>query len=143
MNVPIVVLVVALAGCGAGGKDVEVKGNDNELAKIAGDWQGTYKGVDSGRSGPVRFSLQLGRHVAEGEVVMDSTTPLKIEFVQIKSGQIKGTIAPYTDPSCACQVETSFLGTIAGDAISGTFETKIAAKHLTQTGAWEAARKAR
>jgi len=75
------VLVVALGACGAGHKDVQ--GNDHELAKVAGEWEGDYKGADSGRSGPVTFSLQLGRHVAEGEVVMSGITPLEIAFVQL------------------------------------------------------------
>jgi len=143
MNVTAMVLVVALGACGAGHKDVAVKGNDNELAKVAGEWEGDYKGADTGRSGPVTFSLQLGRHVAEGEVVMSGTTPLKIEFVQLEATQIKGTIMPYTDPSCSCQVETSFLGKVAGDTISGTFETKVAATGQLQTGAWQVTRKSR
>ena len=54
---------------------------------LAGDWQGEYQGKESGRSGTVSFSLAIGRHIAEGEVVMSGSTPLKIEFVQIKGGQ--------------------------------------------------------
>ena len=111
--------------------------------RLAGEWKGEYKGNESGRSGAVTFSLQLGQHTAEGEVVMTGTTPLKIEFVQVKGGQVRGTIAPYTDPGCACQVETSFLGTLAGDTISGMFETKIGATGQIQTGSWAVTRQAR
>jgi hypothetical protein len=102
-----------------------------------------YKGNDSGRTGPVSFSLQLGSHTAEGEVVMGGTTPLKIEFVQVKGGQVKGTIAPYTDPNCTCQVETSFLGNVTGESIAGMFETKIGATGQIQTGTWQVTRKAK
>jgi len=130
-------------GCGGGQKDVTVKGSDNELARLAGDWQGDYKGNESGRAGPVTFSLQVGQHTAEGEVVMGGTTPLKIEFVQVKGGQLRGTIAPYTDPGCSCQVETSFLGTLSADTISGTFETKVSATGQVQTGSWSVTRRAR
>jgi hypothetical protein len=132
---------VLAAACGGGQKEVAVKGDDVELARLAGDWEGEYKGNESGRSGPVSFSLQVGRHVAEGEVKMGGTTPLKIEFVQIKGDQVKGTIAPYTDPNCNCQVETSFLGNFGGDTINGMFETKIGATGQIQTGTWAVTRK--
>ena len=52
------------------------------------------------------FSLALGNHIAEGQVMMGGATPLKIQFVKVKQNQIHGTIAPYTDPNCSCQVET-------------------------------------
>src|SRR5262245_29159162 len=122
--------VVAIAslvavGCGGGQGEVAVKGKDTELVRSAGDWEGDYEGIGSARTGTIKFSLQLGRHVAEGELVMSGSTPLKIEFVQVEEGKIKGTLAPYTDPNCSCQVETSFLGNVAGETISGMFETKI------------------
>lgn len=142
-----VVIALLVAACGGGQKEIEVQGKDTELVKLAGEWEGDYKGNESGRSGPVTFSLQLGRHIAEGEVVMGGPgpqkTPLKIEFVQLDGGQIKGTIAPYTDPNCACQVETSFLGKLQGEAIAGMFETKIGATGQIQTGSWRVTRKAK
>jgi hypothetical protein len=132
-------LVVVAAACGGSQKDIAVKGEDSELIAIAGDWVGEYQGRDSGRSGPVRFSLQLGRHVAEGEVFMGGETPLKIQFIEVDGRQLKGTIAPYTDPNCSCEVSTSFLGTRTNDEVSGTFETKV--KDTIQTGTWKVARK--
>jgi hypothetical protein len=137
----LVVMLLAVAACGGTQRDVAVEGNDTELVKLAGDWEGNYKGNESGRTGTVTFSLQLGRHVADGQVVMGGTTPLKVEFVAVKGGQIKGTIAPYTDPNCTCQVETSFLGTLAGDKVTGMFETKISATGQIQTGTWDVTRK--
>jgi hypothetical protein len=137
------VSLAVVAGCGGGQKEVAVKGADNELVKLVGTWEGEYRGSDSGRSGPVTFTLQLGQHTAEGEVRMAGTTPLKIEFVQVQGGQIRGAIAPYTDPTCTCQVETTFLGTRAGDTISGMFETKVGATGQIQTGAWHVARTTR
>ena len=128
-----------LAACGGGQKQVAVKGEESSLVKIAGDWEGTYEGRDSGRQGPVKFSLQLGRHTAEGEVFMGGETPLKIEFVQVEGGKLKGTIAPYTDPNCSCEVSTSFLGTLSNDTVSGTFETKV--KDAVQSGTWQVTRK--
>ena len=64
------IVLFALVACGGSQKEVAVKGDDSELLKIAGDWEGDYQGRESGRTGPVRFSLAVGRHIAEGEVFM-------------------------------------------------------------------------
>jgi hypothetical protein len=136
-----VVLAFVVAACGGSQKEVAVKGSDMDIARVAGDWQGEYKGTESGRSGPVSFSLQMGSHTAEGQVMLGGATPLKIEFVAVKDDDIKGTIAPYTDPTCSCQVETTFLGTLGKDEINGTFETKVSATGQTQTGTWSVMRK--
>lgn len=137
----LMLLLGLVAACGASPKEVAVQGNDLDLARIAGDWDGEYKGTENGRSGPVSFSLQIGSHTAEGQVVMNNATPLKIEFVKIKQDQVKGTIAPYTDPACSCQVETTFLGDISDNVINGSFETKIGTTGQTQTGTWSVSRK--
>lgn len=129
-----------VAACGASQKEIAVQGTDLDLARIAGDWDGKYEGTESGRSGQVSFSLQVGSHVAEGQVVMNGATPLKVEFVKIKQDQIKGTIAPYTDPTCSCQVETTFIGDLSDNVINGSFETKISANGQTQTGTWSVSR---
>ena len=130
-----------VAACGGSQQDVAVRGSDMDLARIQGDWDGTYTGTDSGRSGQVKFSLQLGRHTADGEVVMNGATPLKIEFVNVKKNEIKGTIAPYTDPTCSCEVTTTFNGTLTNDnAIDGQFETKVSKTGQVQTGTWSVTR---
>jgi hypothetical protein len=129
-----------LVACGGSQKEVAVQGSDLDLARIAGDWQGDYKGTESGRTGPVSFSLTVGSHTAEGQVVMNGATPLKIEFVKVKQDTIKGTIAPYMDPACKCQVETTFNGTLGDNNIDGTFETKVSVNGQTQTGTWSVTR---
>ena len=137
-NIAIACAFTFAAACGGSQKAVEVKGGEDELAVLAGDWTGDYHGVESGRSGTIDFALELGRHVASGEVHMGApdAPPLKIEFVAIEGGKVSGTIAPYTDPNCACEVQTTFTGTAAGDTISGTFETKVSASGQVQTGDW-------
>lgn len=135
-----IVLVLAAAACGGSQRDVAVRGNDLDLARIQGDWDGSYTGTDSGRSGQVKFSLQLGNHTADGEVVMNGATPLKIEFVNIKKDEVKGTIAPYTDPSCSCEVQTTFTGTLADNTITGSFETKVTKTGQLQGGTWSVTR---
>jgi hypothetical protein len=129
--------------CGGSQKSVPVQGKDMDLAKIAGDWEGEYKGNESGRSGPVSFSLSMGSHTAEGQVIMGGATPLKISFFKVQNNEVKGTIQPYTDPNCQCEVETTFLGTVVGDNIDGTFETKLGTTGQVQTGTWNAARKSK
>ena len=140
VRVKLTLILALLVACGGGQKEVAVRGSESDLEQVAGDWQGEYKGTESGRSGPVSFSLRIGFHIAEGEVVMGGATPLKIEFVAVKHGEIKGTIAPYTDPNCSCQVETTFLGTLGSTAITGTFETKLASGQI-QSGTWTVTKK--
>lgn len=141
MNMKWMFALALLVGCGGSQKAVAVEGSDLDLARVAGDWEGEYSGTDSGRSGPVTFSLQMGSHTAEGEVMMNGATPLKIEFVKVKKDEVKGTIAPYTDPACSCEVQTTFLGTLGSDVINGTFETKVSATGQVQTGTWTVSRK--
>jgi hypothetical protein len=131
-----------MAACGGSQKAVEVKGGDGELAKLAGSWTGDYQGVESGRTGTIDFSLELGRHTAVGDIHMGApdAPPLKIEFVAIDGGQVSGTIAPYTDPNCQCEVVTTFTGVGSGDSIRGRFETKVSATGEIQTGDWQVTR---
>ena len=132
---------VLTAACGGAVSQIEVKGRDPDLAAVAGDWQGKYQGTDNPRSGEIRFSLELGMHTGEGQVLMTGATkPLAIEFIAVKANQISGSIQPYTEPSCACQVHTEFVGTLEGNEIDGTFITKVAAKGTEMHGTWQVAR---
>lgn len=133
--------LLLLAACGGTTSSVAVKGGDVELAALAGDWTGNYKGTESGREGPVNFSLQVGSHTADGTVLMGGTSPLKIQFIALAHGQITGKIDPYTDPSCQCQVQTEFTGTRDHNAIDGTFTTKVVGKDIEQHGVWNVTRK--
>ena len=134
-------LVLTTAACGGAVSQIEMKGREPDLAALAGDWQGNYQGVDTGRSGDIEFSLQLGRHTADGKVLMNgSKTPLKISFVAVEHGTINGSIEPYTDPACACLVQTEFNGTVEGDQIDGTFTTKVPANGAEMHGTWKVAR---
>ena len=130
-----------LAACGAAQKEVAMQGTDLDLARVAGDWHGEYKGAESGRTGPVNFSLQVGSHTAEGEVMMDGAKTLKNAFVKVQRKEVKGSIAPYTDPACSCEIETSFLGTVSDGEINGTFESKLGATGQVQSGTWSVQRK--
>lgn len=134
-----------ISACATTGSTVQVKGKDTELVQLAGEWTGDYKGIESGREGRITFNLGLGRHTADGEVLMyakdsDQARPLPIQFVQVEDGRITGKIGPYVDPACKCEVETEFLGDLEGNVIDGTFVTRIAALSREQTGLWSVTR---
>jgi len=135
------IVAVGATACGGGQKQVEVKGKDIDMASLVGEWEGDYQGNESGRSGAVRFSLELGRHTADGKVFMGGDTPLDIQFIKVDGGKLQGTIAPYKDPTLGVEVKTNFLGTLEGDSISGMFTTEIKDKGEVQTGKWQVVRK--
>lgn len=129
------------AACGGAMGQIEMKGKDADLAALAGDWQGNYQQVENGRSGEIHFSLELGRHTADGQVLMGPTaTPLKVSFVKVKETTVTGKIEPYVDPACMCQVSTEFLGTVSGDEIDGTFTEHVIANGNEMHGTWKVAR---
>jgi len=129
-----------LVACGGGNSDVAMKGGDLDLARLAGDWQGNYNGTESGRQGPITFSLAMGHHTADGTVLMGGATPLKIQFIGVAHDKLSGKIAPYTDPGCACQVQTEFLGDVGAGTIDGTFTTTVIGKNIEQHGTWSVKR---
>ncbi len=144
------VVVAFVAACGGATQTtVPVQGTDEDLGLLAGRWEGSYQGTESGRQGRVTFDLTLGHHAADGQVIMFTGTepsaearqPLQIRFVQVRKGEVNGKIRPYTDPSCNCEVETEFVGQLAGDTLDGTFTTKATAEGTVQHGRWEAVRK--
>jgi hypothetical protein len=138
----LVALSLSLAACGGAATQVEMKGKDADLASLAGDWEGSYTGIETGRSGPVSFSLQLGRHTADGTVLLGGDTPLKVAFVAVEGGQVSGKMDPYTDPTCTCEVQTEFVGTQVGDAITGSFTTTVVgAADKQMHGEWSVTRK--
>jgi hypothetical protein len=132
---------LTFVACGGAVQSIEMKGGDPDLASIAGDWKGKYEGLDTGRTGDIQFSLELGRHTADGQVFMGgSHTPLSIRFVQVQRDQISGEIDPYIEPSCACQVHTQFLGSITGNQIDGTFTTTVSMTGGELHGTWHVTR---
>lgn len=147
----IVLAAMMSTSCAGSASQVEVKGDESSALALAGDWEGTYVGVDSGRRGTIRFSLTAGHHTAEGVVLMYSEDdagerqpqPLAIEFVEVaKSGGLSGKIGTYTDPQCQCQMQAEFLGDFQSkDAISGTFTTHELDGRRRQSGRWSVERK--
>ena len=131
---------------------VPVAGSD--ASALAGRWEGEYSSEATGRSGSIVFELKSGDRVAHGDVLMVpkgtdapadplSTMPqvLNINFVSSSGGIVTGTMDPYRDPRCDCEVQTTFVGRVAGDTIEGTFTTTPSGSAPITTGRWKIARK--
>jgi len=144
---------------------VPMSGARSEISSLAGRWEGTYSSEATGRSGSIVFELKSGDTVAKGDVLMvprganapaDSsklpgtdealrTMPqvLTIHFVSASAGEVQGTMDPYRDPDCDCEVQTTFVGKPSGDTIEGTFTTTRSGADATPmaTGRWSIVRK--
>ncbi len=136
---------------------VPVAGGD--VSALAGKWVGEYSSTETGRSGSITFEFKSGGKVARGDVLMVpkggfSAAPaapgadplltmpqvLQISFVNAEGGVVKGTMDPYQDPSCKCEVVTTFVGRVSGDTIEGTFSTNPTGKETISTGHWKMTR---
>ena len=158
--------LVSICACGSSKNPapaVPVAGTRSSIASLAGRWEGEYSSEATGRSGSVVFDLKPGDTVARGDVLMVprgahapaepsrlpgtsetlQTMPqvLRIGFVSAAEGVVKGTMDPYRDPDCDCEVQTTFVGRVSGDTIEGTFTTTGAGASPITTGRWKMTRK--
>ena len=135
---------------------VAVGGAKSDVSSLSGTWTGEYSSEATGRSGSITFQFKSGR-VGHGDVLMvpkggfapapagsdpTKTMPqvLQINFVNAEGGVVTGTMDPYTDPACSCEVQTTFVGTIRGDTIEGTFTTTPSGAAPITTGRWKMTR---
>src|SRR5207245_5067121 len=65
-----VLLLPALAACGASRSAVPVVGAATDVSSLTGEWAGEYSSVESGRSGSITFALRSAGDTAFGDVVM-------------------------------------------------------------------------
>jgi hypothetical protein len=155
-------LIAIFAGCRyAPNKIPIVAAGSTDLAALAGEWNGDYTSVETGRSGSIFFRLKSQHDSAAiGEVLMAAprasmspnaavteaprwSTPLPtdqvltINFVRAEQGMVSGLLDPYRDPTCGCLVETRFSGHITGDVIEGTFTTRQRETGTVQNGRWK------
>ncbi|MEP6993300.1 MAG: hypothetical protein ABI968_02170 [Acidobacteriota bacterium] len=142
---------------------VPMAGARSDISTLAGRWEGEYRSEATGRTGSIVFELKSGDTVARGDVLMvpkDSgaarapsrlpgtsetarTMPqvLSISFVSASQGVVRGTMDPYRDPDCDCEVQTTFVGQVSGNTISGTFATTGTGATPITTGRWSISRK--
>jgi hypothetical protein len=114
------------------------------LGKLAGDWRGEYTLGGHERRGLIEFRLKALEREASGDVLMiadrygrpmtgmppregtshqppASPQLLTIRFVEAVGGEIRGNMDPYWDPDRNCRAWASFLGSVDGDVIAGSF----------------------
>ncbi len=151
-------LVASTLACASKPPEIAVTSSDFDLNPLLGEWHGEYKGSETGRSGTIAFTLRAGEANASGNVVMipnAAANPptvssgqaalrqvLTIHFVRKEGGSVTGTLDPYGDPECGCQVNTTFQGTFTdARTIEGTYTT-VPSKPGTgvTTGRWKVTR---
>lgn len=155
-------LLGTLAACSGSQSPVPMVGRQADISQLAGEWLGEYSSVESGRSGTIVFTLTAGSDTASGDVVMtpqfvtrgpaaqtgQPPTPpqtpraITIKFVRVSGGQVSGALDPYPDPTCGCQLHTTFIGRLVGDTLSGTYRSRHIETQEIQQGRWRVVRKA-
>ena len=65
---------------------------------------------------------------------------LTIRLVKVSGDTVSGVLDAYRDPQCDCAVETTFTGTLNGNTINGTFNTRGTQANAPQTGTWRVKR---
>lgn len=144
-----------LAACSWNPEPVPIAASPSQLERLAGRWAGEFSGDESGRSGSILFDIEAGRDTAHGDVLMlpcawrtPETVPgvppeprlLRIAFVAVDDGRVRGTLEVYRDPVCGCPLETTFTGRIRGDVIEGTYSSVHLDCGTTQSGRWRVER---
>jgi hypothetical protein len=138
-------VALALFGCGGRPSPVILQGEPASIRSLAGEWAGEYWSAASERRGVINFSLAAGSDSAYGDVLMFAplgqpihaadraeehlvharqAQSLRIDFVNVSFGGVRGVLEPYIAPDCQCAVTTHFTGAIVGDTIRGTFITR-------------------
>jgi hypothetical protein len=152
-----------LLACAGNPDPVPVSGEPADLQALAGEWAGEYGSSETARSGSIVFRLEAGRDTATGDVVMipsgaraplhpmhgdeiaEQNIPasqlLTIRFVQVHGGSVGGELQPYHDPVCDCAVHTTFTGRLAGDSVTGTYNTSGAGGERRTSGWWRVVRR--
>lgn len=160
----IALFAVSSARCTSTPAAVPIEATPAEISTLAGHWEGEYSSPATGRLGSIVFDLTAGEDHAHGDVLMvpvGSTDPyrpsrrpggdgpgpadaarlLTIQFVRAENGELSGSLDPYWDPACNCEVTTRFVGHVRGDTVEGTFTSERAAGRVF--GTWSAIRRAR
>jgi hypothetical protein len=133
---------------------VPLSGERSSIRALRGNWTGTYRGTESGRTGSITFTIRTDADSAFGEVYMDApqgvqaaddprihqrhvSNPryLAIRFVDVIGGEVEGALEPYVAPDCDCTVTTRFTGRVIADTIRGTYITR-GPMIVPQTGVW-------
>jgi hypothetical protein len=169
MKTSIAVLVLGVLATAACQKEralIPIVAEQQQRDALVGEWHGEYESPSTKRAGSIVFFLVAGEDHAHGDVLMipsGSSEPygrspgsaervaarrgpelLTIRFVHVENGLISGSLDPYWDPDCECEVQTSFEGELRGDRIIGTVTALSGRPGAGRwTGWWEVHRKKR
>lgn len=160
---PAILYVAVVAGCTYSGTPVPLRGSATDVSTLSGRWDGEFWSDESQRGGTLLFAIRPGTDTAFGDVVLHSgmTVPviaadakdpqhlrhsrapeaLRVTFVAVSGEMVRGQIEPYIAPDCKCVVVTEFLGSIAGDTVSGRYDTR--GPGVRQEGRWSMRRTSR
>jgi hypothetical protein len=139
-------------------------GDTAGLNALVGRWEGTYTNPTNKRTGTIVLEFFSGGKEAHGDILMIPpgskqavpspeetlrTMPrvLEINFIEAgTAGKITGNIGPYEEPDTHCSARTTFVGTVKGGSIEGTFRTECfsetsAAAVSDTNGTWSVTRK--
>lgn len=148
-------VAASAVGCASRPPEIGVTSSDFDLNPLVGEWRGDYSSTETGRSGTIAFTLRAGESSASGNVIMIPGKPdslasaaamarsvLKINFVRKEGRKVTGTLDPYRDPACGCQVTTTFEGSFTeARTIEGTFTTVPSQTgHNVTGGKWKVSR---
>lgn len=158
-----ILVVLAVTACHSAMPTVTVQGEVDDVRAMAGQWEGSYESEQNGREGTIQFELTAAGDTARGEILMlpvvrddyqyqgsargeqNDTRPIRtpsllpIKFVRFRPEQVLGTLDPYIDPDCDCQVTTSFIGSVDGNEARGVFAIRGRGNWLAY-GEWRAHR---
>jgi hypothetical protein len=151
------VVAATIVGCAPSRPpEIGLTSSDFDLNPLVGEWRGSYTNPEAGRVGTIAFTLHAGVSSASGNVVMiphgaDSSlfshaaidrSVLKINFIRKEGRKVSGTLDPFRDPNCGCQVTTTFEGDfVDAHTIEGTFSTApLVAGPKVTSGTWKVIR---
>ena len=150
--------------CGPAMRPVTFDAKPADWETLSGDWRGEYSMSGHDRHGLIAFTLRAGPQRADGDVLMIPDTfgwpyrgvpggdpadarrsdlrsqLLAIRFVRAEGGRISGTMDPYWDPDRSCRAFASFIGSVDGDVIAGTFISVCEDGVRTLRGRWKVQR---
>lgn len=151
-------------GCTLSMRPVRLDAKPAEWEALAGEWRGDYRMSAYDRHGTIAFKLVASDGQASGDVLMISdrfgwpyvgvppkaglpsqpmeprTQLLTIRFVRADPGMISGTMDLYWDPDRRCWASASFLGSVDGNTIRGSFASVCEDGFRTLKGRWRVER---
>ena len=151
-------------GCSFAMRSVRFEATPADWEMLSGDWRGEYTVPGRERHGLIEFRLKGLLQEAAGEVLMfteHSGWPitgmppsdqagrrpprdaqlLVIHFVTADRGMIRGTMNAYWDPDRECLANASFLGSVDGDVIAGSFVSTCEDGVRVLRGRWRVERR--